>query len=125
MRIHITVFGTVIALALGAMPAMAQMQHSAASQNAAAPTYSETPVVVIFSGGAPTTDLNMNGYGAFDQFAQQHPDIVQQLNHDPRLVNDPWYAQRHPAFAEFLRMHPKVAEDLAENPGNYLPTVRA
>lgn len=125
MRTKIMVFGTTIALALGAMPAMAQMQNSAANQNVAAATDSDAPMVTIFSAGAPTTDLNMNGYRAFDRFAQAHPNIVRQLSHNPLLINDPSYARRHPAFAEFLRDHPKVAEDMAENPGNYLPAVRA
>jgi hypothetical protein len=107
------------------MPAMTQMQHSGANQNVAAATASGAPVVGIFSAGAPTTDLNMNGYQAFDQFAQEHPAIVRQLHRNPRLVNDPSFVRKHPAFAEFLRDHPKVAEDLAEHPGNYLPGSRA
>ena len=62
----------------------------------------------------------MMGYEAFDRFAQEHPQIVQQLERNPRLVNDPYYAKHHPEFEQFLKDNPKVAEDLAENPGNYL-----
>lgn len=120
MRTMIVSLGAIAALGLLAMPAMAQMQELNVSQTAASETTSAAPQVEIYSGGAPTTDLNMSGYEAFDQFAQENPQIIRQLHRNPRLVNNPSYAQRHPEFAEFLKEHPKVAEDLAENPGNYL-----
>ncbi len=119
MRISITAIASIAALGLFAIPAMAQMQSSSAVQTAAASNAS-APIVEIYSGGAPATDLNMAGYAAFDEFAQEHPQIVRQLHRHPRLVNDPSYAQKHPEFARFLKENPKVAEDLAENPGNYL-----
>lgn len=120
MRTKIMAFGVTVAFGLCAIPAMAQMQNSGTDRNVAVATTTSTPRVEILSAGAPPTDLNLSGYQAFDQFAQEHPEIVRQLHRNPRLVNDPSYARKHPAFAQFLRDNPKVAEDLAENPGNYL-----
>ena len=116
----------IMALALFALPAMAQMGTSTTTttttttQRIASASNGQAPMVEISSAGAPTTDLNMAGYEAFDQFAQEHPEIIRDLHHNRRLVNDPGYARNHPAYASFLQAHPKVAEDLAENPGNYL-----
>lgn len=120
MRISITAIAAAAALGMFAIPAMAQMQSAGADQMAANAPAMQSPKVEISSAGAPTTDLNMVGYAAFDEFAQEHPQIVRQLHQHPRLVNDPSYAQKHPEFAQFLKENPKVAEDLAENPGNYL-----
>jgi len=111
---------TIVVLGLFALPAMAQMGNSGTGQNVATASSGQTPMVEIYSAGAPPTDLNLAGYEAFDQFAQEHPEIVHQLHHNRHLINDPGYARMHPAFARFLKENPKVAEDLAENPGNYL-----
>ena len=116
MRVSVSAIAAVAGLGLLAIPAMAQMQGSASAQS----TANQAPQVEISSAGAPTTDLNMAGYAAFDEFAQEHPQIVRELHRHPRLVNDPKYAQKHPEFEQFLKQNPKVAEDLAENPGNYL-----
>jgi hypothetical protein len=125
MRNGIMILGVIVSLGLFAMPAMAQMHNSNANQIIASATTSAAPRVEIFSGGASTTDLNLNGYRAFDQFARENPQIVRQLHRNPRLINDPSYARRHPEFADFLKTHPAVAEDLAENPGNYLAGSRS
>ncbi|SRR5579875_3511129 len=118
----------IAAFGLSAIPAMAQMESSTATtitQTVASASNSTAPRVYIYSAGAPTTDLDMAGYHAFDEFAQEHPGIVRELHHNRHLINDPEFARNHPAFADFLRNNPKVAEDLAENPGNYLPNARS
>jgi hypothetical protein len=59
-------------------------------------------------------------YQAFDEFTLEHPEIAKALERNPRLINDKSFIQSHISFADFLRTHPNVANDFAENPGNYL-----
>ncbi len=77
--------------------------------------------VEISSEGAPTTDLPMDQYQAFDQFAQEHPDVVRDLSRNPRLIQSPDFESSHPALREFLDSHSEVRAAFAENPGDFLP----
>ena len=53
---------------------------------------------------------------SFDEFADQHRDIENDLRTNPSLINDPEYLEHHSELREYLEHHPKVAEEFKENP---------
>jgi hypothetical protein len=69
---------------------------------------------------AGTVGLPMERYRAFDEFAAEHPDIVEALTKNPRIMTDEHYLKAHPALEGFFQKHPDVRTDFANNPGNYV-----
>jgi hypothetical protein len=57
---------------------------------------------------------------AFDQFLDQHPNIAQDLNKNPQLVNDPNYVSNHPELNQFLKQHPDLKDRLQDNPAAFM-----
>ncbi len=74
---------------------------------------------IVFE-NAGISNLPSARYQAFDQFASEHPEIARTLAHNPRLIEDETFINRHPRLADFLRTHSGTASDFAENPGNYV-----
>ncbi len=74
---------------------------------------------IIFE-SAGTVGLPTERYRAFDEFESEHPDIVEALTKNPRLVADEHYLRAHPALEDFFQKHPDVRTDFANNPGNYV-----
>ncbi|HKV53722.1 MAG TPA: hypothetical protein VJN94_03680 [Candidatus Binataceae bacterium] len=81
----------------------------------------EAGAVEISSEGAPSTDLPMDQYHAFDQFRQSHPGIVREMGHDPSLIQSSAFQARHPELRELFQQHPGLQDALAGNPGDFLP----
>jgi len=81
-----------------------------------------TPPPIITSEGAPTRDLPIADYQAFDGFAVAHPDIVRELCHRPRLIEDGDYLARHSELRDFLASHAELRAAMIEDPGNFLAT---
>jgi hypothetical protein len=40
-----------------------------------------------------------------------HPEVAQQLQHNPKLIDDPKYAKNHPGLHEYLATHPNARRD--------------
>lgn len=74
----------------------------------------------ITAEGAPVGDLPLADYQAFDAFAATHPDIVSELNHHPRLLENDDYLARHAELRNFLASHSELRAALIEDPGNFL-----
>lgn len=55
-----------------------------------------------------------------DQFLDSHPEIAEQLQRDPSLINNQQFVQKHPALQEFLQQHPGVREEFTENPQGFM-----
>ena len=88
----------------------------------AAPAPAQSPPrIIVSAAGAPTTDLPMADYQAFDSFSSEHPDIIAQLSRAPRLMRSQSYLAKHPALSAFLSSHPGVSDALSAHPGNFLP----
>ena len=66
-----------------------------------------------------TGDLNLSGYRAFQQFADEHPQIAGALGNKPTLIYNRSYLEKHPALARFLEEHPDIRADFSANPRNY------
>ncbi|HJU29079.1 MAG TPA: hypothetical protein VJ718_07910, partial [Candidatus Binataceae bacterium] len=81
--------------------------------------------VIVSSVGAPTSDLPMEQYNAWDDFSQAHPDVARMLSRNPKLINSESFQRNHPELRDLLSQHPDFAENFSENPGNYVPPIRA
>src|SRR3989441_6883294 len=68
------------------------------------------------SGQAENPDLTRQQVATFDQFLDSHPQIAQQLQANPSLVNNAEFLEGHPQLQTFLTSHPELREELRENP---------
>jgi len=77
--------------------------------------------------GNTTTVFKAAGPGGIDtaklktwnEFAAGHPKVASALAHNPALINDAEYTNRHPGLAAFFAAHPDIHDAMAANPGNY------
>lgn len=74
----------------------------------------------ITAEGAPSSDLPLADYQAFDQFAIAHPEIVSDLAHDPHLLENADYLAKHPQLRDFLSTHEELRGNLISDPGNFI-----
>lgn len=79
-----------------------------------------TPPPMIMSEGAPTRDLPLADYQAFDGFAVAHPEIVSELSHRPQLIEDDDYLTKHLELRDFLASHAELRAAMIQDPGNFL-----
>jgi hypothetical protein len=70
--------------------------------------------------GAPVGDLPLADYHAFDGFAVAHPEIVSDLSHNPKLVEDDGYLSKHPELRDFMTSHVELRSAFIEDPGDFL-----
>ena len=68
------------------------------------------------SGQAENPDLTRQQVATFDQFLDSHPQIAQQLQANPSLINNAEFLEGHPQLQAFLTSHPELSEELKENP---------
>ncbi len=69
---------------------------------------------------APSSDLPLADYQAFDKFAAAHPEIVSDLSHHPQLMEDPEYLGKHPELRNFLSSHSELRSALINDPGDFI-----
>lgn len=50
------------------------------------------------------------------EFLGQHPELREQLNKNPKLVNDPSFQAQHPDLQKFMNDHPGISDGLKKNP---------
>lgn len=55
-----------------------------------------------------------------DRFLDSHPEIAEQVQKNPSLLDDHRFVESHPALQEFLAAHPGVREELRENPNAFM-----
>jgi hypothetical protein len=66
-----------------------------------------------------------NGYGAHtigntDKFLASHPEMAQQLNHDPKLIDNQEYLTKHPELQQYLQNHPHAEQRWQSHPRSYM-----
>jgi hypothetical protein len=59
-----------------------------------------------------------------DRFLDSHPEVAQQLNRDPALVDNRKYADNHPSVHEYLQSHPTAQRDWKSHPFAYTAAER-
>jgi hypothetical protein len=77
---------------------------------------------IVFQPADPT-DIPIDRYKAFDEFANDHPDIVKMLSRNPKLANNPRFLKKHAELASFFEQHPDIKSDFLANPGNYVAPI--
>src|SRR5215469_2506141 len=55
-----------------------------------------------------------------DRFLDQHQQVNQELQANPRLINDQNYLNAHPQFAQFLQTHPALQRRFSADPNQFL-----
>ncbi len=55
-----------------------------------------------------------------DHYMDAHPDVAQQLNRDPALVDNRIYVDHHPGLEDYLRDHPIARRDWRSHPYEYM-----
>jgi phage-related protein len=70
--------------------------------------------------GDRDSDITNGELANMDRFLDRHPEIAEQLQKDPSLVNNREFVENHPALREFLEQHPKVREEVRENPNAFM-----
>ena len=78
------------------------------------------PAHSVISQGAPSGDLPLADYQAFDRFAIAHPEIISDLSHHRQLIEDQSYLARHQQLRDFLVSHAELRGALIEDPGNFI-----
>src|SRR3989442_1656350 len=69
-------------------------------------------------------DLTRQQVATFDQFLDSHPQIAQQLQANPSLVNNAEFLESQPQLQAFLTSHPELSEELKENPAFFMQRER-
>jgi hypothetical protein len=110
----------------GAMsvPVLAQTNSNPATQ----PTQmaaAKTGKVIIESGGASDSDLNLARYKAWDEFRNSHPEIVRELNRNPHRAGSEAFVNQHPALKQLFEANAGLQKDIIRHPGNYLAHMSA
>ena len=54
------------------------------------------------------------------EFLGQHPELREQLNKNPNLVNDPKFVSEHPELQKYMQDHPKIAAHLKAHPNSVM-----
>jgi hypothetical protein len=53
-------------------------------------------------------------------YLDEHPEVAQQLGHDPRLADNPQFLATHPGLDSYLAAHPGVRTELQAHPGRFM-----
>ncbi len=66
-----------------------------------------------------------NGHGPHplantDHYLDQHPEVAQQLNKDPRLIDNRQYVDNHPGLHEVLNTHPDARRQWESHPYKFI-----
>ncbi len=70
-----------------------------------------------------TQNLNLDELKAFDQIAQNHPDMAKTLARKPALINSEKFVAKYPDLQEFLGKYPGARDNIRHNPGDYVKPV--
>jgi hypothetical protein len=77
-----------------------------------------TGVVTTSARPAPQgdSDITRAELGRLDRFLDNHPEIAQQLEKNPSLIDNEQFVKSEPALQAFLQDHPEIREALQANP---------
>lgn len=61
-------------------------------------------------------DVSRREAASADRYLDQHPEVAQQLQRNPKLIDNPNYLAKHPALQNYLQNHPEVRQDWKQHP---------
>jgi hypothetical protein len=82
--------------------------------------YHGAPPVGAYPGYSGPTTPGAHPYWHTDQYMMAHPEVAQQLEHNPKLVDNPNYVQSHPGLDQFLQRHPDARQAWEAHPKKYM-----
>jgi len=53
-------------------------------------------------------------------YLDEHPEVAEQLAHDPHLVDNPQFLATHPGLDDYLSHHPEIREELQNHPDRFM-----
>ena len=65
-------------------------------------------------------DMNRRPVARMDKFLDNHPEIAEQLQRNPSLVNNQEFVENHPDLQQFLQQHPEIREQFQANPQAFM-----
>ena len=65
-------------------------------------------------------ELNRQQLAEFNQFLDRHPEVAEQLQHDPSLIVNANFLQSHPELRQFLQDHPAIQRDADQDPSSVM-----
>ena len=65
-------------------------------------------------------DTTRRELAGFDQFADSHREIAEQLRKNPSLVNNREFVENHPQLQAYLQDHPGIRQEMQENPNGFM-----
>src|SRR5215469_8104601 len=93
-----------------------QFEGTAADRDRVRTSGGTTPAPANGAPPNPNPDLTTQEVSRMDQFLDDHPDIEEQLEKKPSLIDDKGYLDHHKDLARFLDEHPQIRAEFAENP---------
>jgi hypothetical protein len=83
--------------------------------------YASTFGAVILAGALTASAAIAGPVARFDNgYLDQHPEVAEQLGHNPRLVDNPQFLVNHPGIDQYFRNHPEVREELQNHPNRFM-----
>jgi len=55
-----------------------------------------------------------------DNYLSSHPEVAQQLNQNPKLIDNPQYIAQHPGLHQYLEKHPHARHEWRSHPYRYM-----
>jgi hypothetical protein len=55
-----------------------------------------------------------------DRYFDQHPDVQEQINRNPKLIDNPQFVESHPGLDQFLHNHPYARQQWQSHPYRYM-----
>ncbi|MGA7906663.1 MAG: hypothetical protein WCA16_04575 [Candidatus Sulfotelmatobacter sp.] len=65
-------------------------------------------------------DITRREVAIMDEFLDKHPEIAEQLQKDPKLIDDQKWVANHPALQEFMADHTEVRQQFDEHPYSFM-----
>jgi hypothetical protein len=65
-------------------------------------------------------DISPREVAAMNDFFKNHPEILEQLQKDPKLINDEKFFTEHPELQSFFNDHPELATRFHEFPADFM-----
>lgn len=72
------------------------------------------------SGMRGDSDMTRGQFATMDRFLDSHPEIAQQLQKNPQLVDNKEFVTGHPALQQFLASNPGAREEFQQNPNAFM-----
>jgi hypothetical protein len=86
--------------------------------------YNPGPHPMSYDGGpdghAPGYYPNGHALGSADNYFDNHPEVYQQMEKDPRLVDNQHYVDTHPGLHDYLESHPHAGTVFKNHPDAFM-----